>query len=491
VDVVQQVHGGVSEQFLEAAPDGIVVTGPGGRIVFVNRQAESLSGYSRQELLGMPVERLVPEGLRSRHVRHRRAYMAQPSVRPMGSQLDIRFVRKDGSEFPADIALSVVTTDRRRLVVASVRNITDRRRLDGSLRAVLEVAKAALAGTDEDTQLRLIARRSRELVDADLAAVAITEPDGESSVVRMADGRRAAAVLGLRISSGACLTGGVAAGGGPAAGSAELAKPLLDAAHAGPVLMVPLASSQGQLGMLTLANEPGGAPFSDADLRIVELFGAQAAVAIDYWRARDELRRFAVLEDRERIGRDLHDGVIQELFAVGMELQGMATMTGDSSLRRRVEGSVARLDEVIHDLRNYIFGLGPGLAADRHLTQLLEELTRPLKEQHGVACSVHVDRALAPRLSGHMADLAQFVREALANVARHAEATVCRISLQRERHRIVLEIEDDGRGFSPSEAYGMGLGLRNLDQRARALGGMLEIASAPGKGTAVVLTIPS
>lgn len=362
MDAAQRVHGGVCEQFLEAVPDGIVVTGRGGRIVFVNRQAESLSGYSREELLGMQVEKLVPDGLRSRHIQHRRAYQARPSVRPMGSHLDIRFVRKDGSEFPADIALSAVTSDRQPVVVASVRDITDRKRRDDGVQAVLEVAQSTLAGTDDETLLRLIARCSRELVGADLAAIAIAEPAGEPCVVRMADGRRAEAVLGLRIPSGAWLRGGSTTTGRPANTSAELAlaRPILDAACAGPALIVPLASSQGQLGTLTLANEPGGRKFSDTDQRIVELFGAQAAVAIECARARDELRRFAVLEDRERIGRDLHDGVIQELFAVGMELQGMATMTGDSGLRRRLEGSVTRLDTVIHDLRNYIFGLGPG-----------------------------------------------------------------------------------------------------------------------------------
>src|SRR5438309_650250 len=122
----QAVYDETFEQFLEAVPDGIVIAGADGRIVFANRQTVSMSGYSRDELLGMLVEELVPEALRPLHTQHRSAYQDTPAVRPMGTHLDIRVRRKDGGEFPADIALSPVTVDGPRLFVASVRDISER-----------------------------------------------------------------------------------------------------------------------------------------------------------------------------------------------------------------------------------------------------------------------------------------------------------------------------------------------------------------------------
>src|SRR5215475_9298457 len=108
-------------------PDAIVMVGTGGRVVQVNRLAQSLSGYSREELVGMAVDDLVPEALRLAHVAHRTTYQRRPSVRSMGTHLDIWFRRKDGSEFPADIARSPVLTERGVLIVASVRDITEQK----------------------------------------------------------------------------------------------------------------------------------------------------------------------------------------------------------------------------------------------------------------------------------------------------------------------------------------------------------------------------
>jgi PAS domain S-box-containing protein len=493
VDSALPVRDPAFEEVLDAVPDGIVIVGADGRIASANRQALWLSGYNLEELLGMPVEDLVPEGLRSRHLDHRRAYQGHPAVRPMGTHLDIRFRRKDGSEFPADIALSPLEAAGGRFTVASVRDITERKRQDDRLRALLEVAQMILEGRDDETVLRLVASRARSLAEADLAAVAVA--DGEAFVVRSAEGRQARAVQGLRIPLGGTLTGSVASSGQPVVLSGSSpepapADPMLHAAGVGPALMVPLESGGRRLGALTIANQAGGREFGQPDLRLLELFAAQAAVAIDYARARDEVQRLAVLADRERIGRELHDGAIQALFAVGMGLQAMAMSTDDAPLRGRLEATVAQIDEVIRDLRNYIFGLRPSLAADRHLDSALQELAEQLEQQHGVACAVDVDPALASRLAGRAADLVQLTREALSNVGRHAAATTCRISLRPAPGVAVLEIEDDGRGFVPDSDHGTGWGLRNLEERAGAIGGALEIVSVPGEGTTVRLTIP-
>jgi PAS domain S-box-containing protein len=612
-----------SEPLLEAMPDAIVMVGMDGRIARANRRAESLSGYSGEELIGLAVEKLVPEALRLGHVAHRGVYQQAPSVRSMGTHLDIRFRRKDGSEFPADIALSPVTADGGLLVVASVRDITERKRAevallhaeerfrlvvegvrdyaifmldpdgvvntwspgavrlegyeadeiigrhlsvfypgpdvdagkparelmtaaqagryedegwrvrkDGSrfwanivvtairdqagsllgfskivrditerkrqddrLRAVLEVAQATLEGRGEDELRRLIAQRARELAESALGMVVLLDPEEETLIIAAANGPRADAIMGSRAPLAGSVTEQVLATGrslvmdGAATGPAARVSVLVDG-DIGPSLTVRLASGQRVIGGLAVSNERGGRGFTDGDRQLLELFAAQAAVAIDYTRVREDLQRFAILEDRERIGRELHDGAIQALFAVGMGLQGMAIMTTDAVLSARLEATVGQVDDVIRDLRSYIFGLRPGQAADRHLGRALRELAEQLEQQHGVACAVDVDEAVAARLAGQAADIVQMAREALSNVGRHAGAATCRLSLRGEPGFAVLAIEDDGRGFVAGGRDG-GWGLRNLGERAAAMGGSLDIASVPGEGTTVSLRMPT
>ena len=225
-------------------------------------------------------------------------------------------------------------------------------------------------------------------------------------------------------------------------------------------------------------------------MQLVETFAEQAAVALEYARLQGELQRLAVLEDRERIAKELHDGAIQALFAVGMGLQGSALLAGDDDLRGRLQHAVEELDRVIRDLRNYIFGLRPGILADRQLDQALQGLVEEFQQRTGVLAITEVDPAVAAELTGRAADVVQLAREALSNVSRHAEAATCRVSLYRTRTARVLEVDDDGRGFDPATATGTGQGLRNLRERAEGLGGRAEIDSTPGQGTRVRVTIP-
>ena len=157
-----------------------------------------------------------------------------------------------------------------------------------------------------------------------------------------------------------------------------------------------------------------------------------------------------MLEDRERIAKELHDGAIQALFAVGMGLQGSALLAGDDDLRGRIQHAVEELDRVIRDLRNYIFGLRPGILADRQLDQALQGLVEEFGQRTGVVAVAEIDPAVAAELSGQAGDVVQLAREALSNVSRHAQAATCRVSLYRDQDGAVLEVDDDGRGFDPA-----------------------------------------
>jgi len=237
-------------------------------------------------------------------------------------------------------------------------------------------------------------------------------------------------------------------------------------------------------GDIYLTEKKGAPEFDGRDERDVLVLAAQAGVAIENARLYQEIHRLAVLEDRERIAMELHDGVIQALFAVGMGLQGTALMSRDEELERRLESAVAEIDRVIRDLRNYIFGLRPGILADRQLDEALRHLGEEFQQKSGVVTVVDVDPAVASELTAVAADVLQLAREALSNVGRHAEASTCRVSLYRRDHQAVLEVDDDGRGFDP-ETNRRGDGLANVESRTRELGGNVSIESAPGKGTTI------
>jgi signal transduction histidine kinase len=250
-------------------------------------------------------------------------------------------------------------------------------------------------------------------------------------------------------------------------------------------------------GNIYLTDKQGGEMFDEEDERILVVLATQAAIAVENARLYDEterkgreLQRLQVLEERERIGKELHDGVIQSLFAVGMSLQGLASSTADAEVAGRLEAAVEDVDGAIRDLRNYIFGLRPGILADRQLDQALNEMATEFGARTGVVTVVDVDGEVASLLASRAGDVVQLAREALSNVSRHAEATTCRISLRRGDGGVVLEIDDDGRGFD-TETTSWGMGLRNLRERAESLGGGLDVDSTSGEGTTVRATLPA
>src|SRR5438477_10280188 len=227
-------------------------------------------------------------------------------------------------------------------------------------------------------------------------------------------------------------------------------------------LGAPVKAGGRVFGNIYLTEKQGAPEFTEDDERSVEVLAAQAGVAIENATARRELERLALMEDRERIAKELHDGAIQSLFAVGMGLQATATLSKDGDIERRVEDAVEEIDRVIRDLRNYIFGLRPGLLADRQLDQALRQLAEDFQARTGVVAATDIDVTVAAELGSRASDVLQLAREGLSNVGRHAQAATCRLSLFRRDDRAILEVDDDGRGFDPSAARGTGQGLRNL-----------------------------
>lgn len=261
-------------------------------------------------------------------------------------------------------------------------------------------------------------------------------------------------------------------------------------------LGAPVKAAGRVFGNIYLTEKQGAGEFDEDDESAVVVLAAQAGVAIENarlyeasLRAQEEHARLELLDERERIAKDLHDGVIQSLFAVGMGLQGTAAIAGDEEIARRIEHATEEIDRAIRDLRNYIFGLRPGVLADRQLDQAVRQLAREFEEHTGVLTIIDVDASVAAELASVASDVVQIVRESLSNVSRHAEATSCRITLRRTARGAELEIDDDGLGFDPSSAS-QGMGMDNLRGRVAALGGGLTIESVLGEGATIRASFP-
>ena len=405
--------------------------------------------------------------------------------------------KQGGSEFDAeDEAALLVLATQAGVAIENANLYEETRRRERWLEAFREISTAILAGGELDAVLQTVAQRARELVDASTATIIARELDDRQDagfVVRIADGAYAEELRGMSVPLEGSVSSDVIRNRqttvlADASRDPRAYQPVVALGRMGPLIVVPLIVQGKAFGTLAVANSLGALAFDDQDVRLVETFANQASVALEYARVQRELRRLAVLDERERIARELHDGVIQSLFAVGMGLQATASRSGNPEVESRVESAVGEIDRAIRDLRNYIFGLRPGLLTDRQLEQALADLARDFEQKSGVTTVVDIDASLAAELAPRAADLVQLTREALSNVGRHAGAATCRVSLHRQDGGAVLQIDDDGRGFDPAASHS-GQGMRNIRERVQAMGGQLAIASVAGEGTNLRITI--
>ena len=362
------------------------------------------------------------------------------------------------------------------------------------LDALRDITSDILAGSEAESLLAAIAEHARDLAGADSASILTTSSTPGRLVVAAAVGAHAGQVLGQTVPAAQSISGDVMESGRPlvteaAAAHADAYQPIIRLGHVGPAIFVPLRVRGRATGTLMVANLTGGRLFDTGTVRLVETFADQASVAIEYARAQADIRRLGLMEERERIAKELHDGIIQSLFAVGMNLQSTALISGSPEISSRVGKAVDELDRVIRDLRNYIFGLRPGILADRQLNQALEAIGEEVGSTSQIPIAVEVDGAVSAALSSRSHEIVQLTREALSNITRHSQARRAAVRLTRRGANAILTIEDDGIGFDP-RGRSSGSGLRNMRERAAAIGGTLRITSASGKGATLRFTFP-
>ncbi|WP_242530255.1 GAF domain-containing sensor histidine kinase [Nocardioides aromaticivorans] len=434
------VHHGISDEL--AAEIGDLPTGHG--------------------LLGLIIDR--PEPLRLHDIaEHPASYGFPANHPPMSSFLGVPVRIRDrvfgnlyltekagGGDFTAeDEEVVVALAAAAGVAIENARLYEEAARREAWARATAGIA-AALSdpGTQADA-CATVAARAREVAEADAAWVTLGDPEDETVVGH----------------AGAQLTEG----------------------RRGPVLEVDFAPASGAPGTLSLAwSVDREDVFHTLDAKLVTAYAEQAALALQLAEAREDQHRLEVFEDRDRIGRDLHDLVIQRLFAVGLGLQGTTRMVDKPEVAARLEQAVDDLDATIKDIRRAIFGLSSLETAgdvQAEVTRLVERAAATLKFRP----SLRFDGPVRTLVSAELApDLLAVLAEGLSNASRHAEASAVEVVLEAGE-RIVLTVRDDGRGMDGSVAES---GLANIRTRAEKRGGRLVVESAPGKGTSLVWDVP-
>lgn len=257
------------------------------------------------------------------------------------------------------------------------------------------------------------------------------------------------------------------------------------------LLGVPVRVHGEVVGDLYLTDKLGAPEFTEADQHLIEMLAAHAAVAIENARLYGQIRGLSMLRERERISRELHDGIIQNIYAGTLQLEDIAEDVSDAALRQRLLDLGDHFTSVIADVRAYIQGLRARELEGQLFGESLAAVVREVGERAGLAATFMLEGE-PYRLPDEVANaLLQITREALSNVVRHASATQAHVRLSYDPRSISLSIADDGRGFDPDATRGEEhRGLRNLRDRAAEIGGALNIRSATSAGTTITLRVP-
>lgn len=262
-----------------------------------------------------------------------------------------------------------------------------------------------------------------------------------------------------------------------------------------PFLGVPVVVRGRTIGNLYLTEKAGG--FTAEDARLVETFARHAGVAMENARLHDQVQRLAIVEERERIGKDLHDSVIQAIYAVGLSLDDVPEIMEEEpeEARRRVERAIDGLDQTIRDIRNFIFGLRPALLDGVDVVEGLAALADEFRVNTMIDVELRAGPTVTTPLIGpdRIAEVLAIAREALSNIARHARATRAEIAVEPEPEIAGLRIviADNGAGFDPAAPRGLGhQGLRNIRTRAISIGATVQVDSEAGAGTRIIVRVP-
>jgi signal transduction histidine kinase len=378
------------------------------------------------------------------------------------------------------------------VAIENARLFDESQRQQRWLRASSEVTRRLLAGAAVEEVLGFVTEQTLEMTGADLVVLALPDASRRQLIVTHAAGAGAQRTLGLVLPTAASVSGEVLASGQPITiedfrNDERVARAARENLDLGPATIFPLGAAGHARGVMTIGRHPGAMPLPRAAVDLVTTFAAQAAIGLELAERRSDAERLTVFEDRDRIARDLHDLVIQRLYASGMKLQGTMPMIGRPAAEERVSSVVDDLDVTIKDIRQAIFALqGRGKAAPvlrDEVMDVIEEMTEPM----GMTSSLRLTGQLDDGVPGDIGeDMLHALREALSNAARHGKATSAQVKIGAGSELSLL-VRDNGSGITDTSRRS---GLANLAQRAEHYGGALTVGPAEGGGTELQWRVP-
>lgn len=486
------------KQLLESAPVAIIVVDHHGQILYVNTRLEEMFGYQRQELLGQPVEMLMPWRFHEIHRNHRSLYMKNPHIRSMGSGLDLAGRHKDGSEFPIEAGLSHISVGDEVVVLTTVTDISKRKEIEANLERRVEERTREIERrqriSDElrdilailnsnrpvNEILQHIARRARLLLHAQASAIYYVQEGDDPLQAQATDELPPAEFerLGKFLETNSVDQ------------VVLLHLPPIGAAtdpHFQVQLAVPLFIQHKICGVLGLYYAEAR-QFSDEEIALVKMVGDQTALAIENARLRMQVERAAVTAERNRIARDLHDAVTQTLFSASMIAEVIPRLW-----ERNPEEGKRRLHELreltlgaLAEMRTLLLELRPARLMEVDLADLLRQLVEATSGRARVPITLHAqgESNLPPEVKVAFYRIAQ---EALNNVAKHARAHHAVVTYTGTPQSAHLSIQDDGCGFVIGTILPHHLGLSIMRERADGINAVLTVKSALDKGTEVAV----
>jgi signal transduction histidine kinase len=402
--------------------------------------------------------------------------------------------KRGGAEFDEeDEAILVALAAAAGVAIENARLYDEARRQQRWMTASAEVTRMLFSGAEPSEALKLITTLSLEMSGADLVVLAHPTADRTALRIEHAAGDGAQEALGLVLPTGSSASGLVLSSGELlSVDDFKLDQRVASVARAqmnlGPAVVLPLGAPGNVRGVLTAGRMPGSMPLPAAGVEMLRTFATQAAIALELAEHRQQAERVAVFEDRDRIARDLHDLVIQRLYATGMSLQGAVSMIGSQDAADRVSRAVDALDKTIREIRSSIFALQarpevpvPGLRA--RVLAIADEMTAMLGFPPALQLDGMLDEVVPDDVAEHLLGA---LREALSNVARHAGATKVEVTVRADDD-VSLVVADNGSGLKNVTRRS---GLGNLEDRAVQLGGTMHVESASGAGTTLQWRVP-
>lgn len=495
--------------FLESAPIAVVVVDSLGTIVLINGKTEELFGYKRDELIGQSLEKLLPARFAALHHLRRDGYFDKPRARTMGNGMDLAAVRKDGTEFPVEVGLSYVEVDGKPLALSFITDVSMRVEAVEALRShAQELESRVMVRTQEIERRRRVAEGLRdvlavlntarpleEILDLIVEQASQLLQTDAIAIYRQEEGEDTQRVQATRFlddpESGSPAPVGTLS---PAIyHTHDSTKPFRAGGEAGmtqsgryrSVLAVPL-NVQGEVyGNICLYYRVARS-FTSEEKEMAVVFADQAALAIENARLREEVGRSAAAAERTRLARELHDAVTQTLFSTSLIAEVLPRiwqrdpeegMNRAGELRELTRGALAEMRTLLLELR-------PTALLEAKLGDLLHQLADAVTGRARIPVSVTVDGEGTLPADAKIA-LYRIAQESLNNVAKHSGASQASVKLYQTAERLILEIEDDGRGFDPENIPSNHLGLNIMRERAESIGARIEIVTGKGKHTRI------